>query len=70
MYKQILVPIDLSDTELARPAIDTAVRLSNLSGGSVRLDRGGPSRRAELRDAAGFWAPPVLPIHGNSARRR
>ncbi|HET7847671.1 MAG TPA: universal stress protein [Pseudolabrys sp.] len=37
MYKQILVPIDLSDTELARPAIDTAVSLSNLSGGSVRL---------------------------------
>lgn len=37
MYKQILVPIDLADTELAKPAIETAVALARASGGSVRL---------------------------------
>jgi nucleotide-binding universal stress UspA family protein len=37
MYKQILVPVDLADTELAKPAIDTAVSLARISGGSVRL---------------------------------
>lgn len=37
MYKRILVPIDLSDTDLAKPAIDTAVALARMSGGTVRL---------------------------------
>jgi nucleotide-binding universal stress UspA family protein len=37
MYKQILVPVDLSDTDLAKPAIETAVSLARASGGSVRL---------------------------------
>ena len=37
MYKQILVPVDLADTELAKPAIETAVTLAKSSGGSVRL---------------------------------
>jgi nucleotide-binding universal stress UspA family protein len=37
MYKKILVPIDLADTELAKPAIETAVSLARISGGSVRL---------------------------------
>ena len=37
MYKQILVPIDLADTELAKPAIAAAVALARSSGGSVRL---------------------------------
>ncbi len=37
MYKQILVPIDLADTELAKPAIEAAVSLARASGGSVRL---------------------------------
>jgi nucleotide-binding universal stress UspA family protein len=37
MYKHILVPIDLSDIDLAKPAIDAAVALSKASGGSVRL---------------------------------
>jgi nucleotide-binding universal stress UspA family protein len=37
MYKQILVPIDLSDAELAKPAIKTAVMLAGLSNGAVRL---------------------------------
>jgi len=37
MYKQILVPVDLADVELAKPAIATAVSLAKSSGGSVRL---------------------------------
>ena len=37
MYKRILVPVDLSDTELAKPAIDTALVMARASSGSVRL---------------------------------
>ena len=33
MYKQILVPIDLADTDLAKPAIEAAVTLARSSGG-------------------------------------
>ena len=37
MYKKILVPIDLADTDLAKPAVETAVDMAKASGGSVRL---------------------------------
>jgi universal stress protein G len=37
MYKSILVPIDLADTDLAKPAITTAATLAETWGGSVRL---------------------------------
>jgi len=37
MYRRILVPIDLSDVELAKPAIETAVMMAKESGGAVRL---------------------------------
>src|ERR1700674_2693158 len=37
MFRQILVPVDLSDTDLAKSAIETAVLLARTSGGSVRL---------------------------------
>ena len=37
MYKQILVPIDLGDVELAKPAIETAVLMAKSSNGSIRL---------------------------------
>lgn len=37
MYKRILVPVDLADTDLVKPAIDTAVTMARSSGGSVRL---------------------------------
>ena len=37
MFNSILVPIDLVDTDLAKPAIETAASLSKSSGGSVRL---------------------------------
>jgi len=37
MYKCILVPIDLADVELAKPAIATALMMARESNGSVRL---------------------------------
>jgi nucleotide-binding universal stress UspA family protein len=37
MFKSILVPIDLADTDLARPAIATAATLSQSMNGTVRI---------------------------------
>ena len=37
MYKRILVPIDLTDVELAKPAIASAVLMAEESNGVVRL---------------------------------
>ncbi len=37
MFKSILVPIDLADTELAKPAIATAATLAQTWDGTVRL---------------------------------
>src|SRR3954454_9511526 len=37
MFKSILVPLDLADTELAKPAIATAATLSETWSGMVRL---------------------------------
>ena len=37
MYKQILVPIDLSSPELAKPAITTAIMMAGISDGKIRL---------------------------------
>jgi universal stress protein G len=37
MFKNILVPVDLSDTDLAKVSIETAVALARASGGRVRL---------------------------------
>lgn len=37
MYKCILVPIDLADAELAKPAINAAILMAKQSGGTVRL---------------------------------
>jgi nucleotide-binding universal stress UspA family protein len=37
MFKSILVPLDLADTDLAKPALATAATLANTWGGSVRL---------------------------------
>ena len=36
MFKSILVPIDLTDTDLTKPAIATAATLSQTWDGSVR----------------------------------
>ena len=37
MFKSILVPLDLADTDLAKPAIATAATLSQTWNGKVRL---------------------------------
>jgi nucleotide-binding universal stress UspA family protein len=37
MFKSILVPIDLADTDLAKPAIATAATLAQTWNGKVRL---------------------------------
>jgi universal stress protein G len=37
MFKNILVPVDLSDTELAKASIEAAVALARASNGRVRL---------------------------------
>jgi nucleotide-binding universal stress UspA family protein len=37
MYKNILVPVDLAEPTLAKPAIDTACELARQSGGKIRL---------------------------------
>src|SRR6202165_3161935 len=37
MFKSILVPIDLADTDLAKPAIATAATLSQTWSGTIRL---------------------------------
>ena len=37
MYKQILVPVDVADPDLAKPAIAAACSMAKGSGGSVRL---------------------------------
>jgi nucleotide-binding universal stress UspA family protein len=37
MYKQILVPVDVSDIALAKPAIDAACAQARTTGGAVRL---------------------------------
>jgi nucleotide-binding universal stress UspA family protein len=37
MFSSILVPLDLADTDLARPALSTAITLSQNSNGKIRL---------------------------------
>jgi len=37
MFKRILVPVDLADQNLAKPALDFAVMIAGASGGEIRL---------------------------------
>jgi nucleotide-binding universal stress UspA family protein len=37
MYKNILVPIDLADPDLAKPAVATALMMTGQSEGTIRL---------------------------------
>lgn len=37
MYQHILLPVDLADPNLAKPALDTAVMMANAGAGSIRL---------------------------------
>ena len=48
MFRQVLVPIDLADPDLATPSIETAVTLARASGGQVRLLNVLPATPADL----------------------
>ena len=37
MYKQIVVPVDLADPNLAKPALETAVMMAKSYDGTIRL---------------------------------
>jgi universal stress protein G len=37
MYQRILLPVDLADPDLAKPALETAVMLAKATGGNIRL---------------------------------
>jgi nucleotide-binding universal stress UspA family protein len=37
MFKNILVPIDIAEPDIAKPAVDTAVAMARIANGSVRL---------------------------------
>ncbi len=37
MFKTILVPVDLAEVDIAKPAIDKAIALADWSGASLRL---------------------------------
>ncbi len=50
MYRRILVPIDLADVDLARPAIATALMMARESGGSIRLVNVLPTTPAMLAE--------------------
>jgi nucleotide-binding universal stress UspA family protein len=54
MFKHILVPVDLADTDLAKSAIETAVSLARASGGSVKLLNVLPATPAMLAE----YVPP------------
>jgi nucleotide-binding universal stress UspA family protein len=54
MFKRILVPVDLADTDLAKAAIETAVSLAQASGGAVRLMNVLPATPAMLAE----YVPP------------
>jgi nucleotide-binding universal stress UspA family protein len=58
MYKQILVPVDLGDPDLAKPAIGTACALAQGTGGAVRLVNDMPMTPVMLAE----YVPPDFDI--------
>ena len=65
MFKHILVPVDLADTDLAKSAIETAVSLARASGGSVRLLNVLPATPAMLAE----YVPPDFDAQQRQIRR-
>ena len=37
MFKQILVPVDVDEVDIARPALDKAIEIAKVSGAALRL---------------------------------
>jgi nucleotide-binding universal stress UspA family protein len=54
MYRRILVPIDLADVELAKPAIASALMMAKESDGAIRLVNVLPTTPAMLAE----YVPP------------
>src|SRR3954465_6054166 len=52
MFKSILVPIDLADTDLAKPALATAATLAQTWSGTVHLLNGRPMTPVMLPEYA------------------
>jgi nucleotide-binding universal stress UspA family protein len=63
MYKQILVPIDLSDPELAKPAIANAVMMARQTEGTIRLVNVLPLTPVMLAE----YVPPDFEVHQRKA---
>jgi nucleotide-binding universal stress UspA family protein len=63
MFKQILVPIDLSDPELAKPAIAIAMSMAQQSGGALRLINVLPLTPAMLAE----YVPPDFDVQQRRA---
>ena len=63
MFKQILVPIDLSDPELAKPAIAIAMSMAQQSGGTLRLINVLPLTPAMLAE----YVPPDFEVQQRKA---
>ena len=63
MFKTILVPIDLAEAELAKPAIETAISMARASGGTVRLLNVMPMTPVMLAE----YVPPDFEVQQKSA---
>jgi len=63
MYKRILVPIDLTDPDLAKPAVAVAVSMAKQSGGAIRLINVLPLTPVMLAE----YVPPDFEVQQRSA---
>ena len=63
MFNKILVPVDLAEAELAKPAIETAVSMARASGGMVRLLNVMPMTPVMLAE----YVPPDFEVQQKSA---
>src|SRR5262245_1362257 len=63
MFKQILVPVVLSDPELAKPAIAVAMSMARQSGGALRLINVLPLTPAMLAE----YVPPDFDVQQRKA---
>jgi nucleotide-binding universal stress UspA family protein len=63
MFSKILVPVDLAEAELAKPAIATALDMARSSGGAVRLLNVMPMTPVMLAE----YVPPDFELQQKSA---
>ena len=63
MYKKILVPIDLADQELAKPAVATAMMMAEPSDATIRFINGLPLTPVMLAE----YVPPDFEVQQRKA---